>query len=243
MRSIILTLLICCSSTGFAQDTSSFKPEGAWILTAIRHDNTLINAELPESGPYRWTFPNLHWLFRDKKLYQIDYPCCLQEVSSFNETGKNLRINGKGRSEELFSMELRNDSLVLTSHFPYGETCYLIKDSLPVRELAKFAEGWVNPVCLYGDWDIPTGEVSVEFDAILVTYPWKLPERIHVEAKNLHHYWANNRFYLEVDGVKRPFRVKHVSQQTGNMTLTPDNWGDMYAKNQHSEVWLRRTID
>ncbi|WP_343633849.1 hypothetical protein [Fluviicola sp.] len=240
MKLIGILILICCSFKVLAQDSSSSKLEGAWILTAIRCDNKLISSEFPDPGPYRWIFPNLHWLFQEEKVYEIDYPCCLQEVSSVSEKGKELRIKWNSGLEEGFSIDFRNDSLILTSDLPYGERYYLIKDGLPVNELAKFIKGYINPVCLYGDWEIPTGEVSVEYDAILVSYPWKLQEQVHVEAKNLHHYWANNRFYLEVDGVKRPFRVKHVSLQTGNMMLTPDKWANVHAENQYSEVWLRR---
>lgn len=239
MKQILPVFFFCFSFLSIAQN----KLEGAWILTAVRHDNTLITSEVPDLGPYRWIFPNTHWLFKDNKLYEIDYPCCLKEISNAVEK-KDLLLKAKDGQEELFSIDLWNDSLVLTSELPYGETDYLIRDTLQVKELAKFANGYINPVCLYGNWEIPVGEVSVEYDAINVWYPWKMKEQIHVDSKNLHHYWANNRFYLEVDGVKRPFTVESVSLQDGNMILIPGSWVKEYIKEpdayQVSNVWLRR---
>ena len=243
MKTTFILLLLIASFQVFSQNSQL---NGAWILTAIRHDNTLIALDIPDPGPYRWTSPNTHWLFKNEKSYEIDYPCCLLEASTISVKGDNLLIKAKGGSDELFGIEFRNDSLILTSELPYGAAYYLIKDTLPLKELDKFTSGYINPVCFYGNWDIPTGEVSVRSDAIIVWYPWKFPEKINIDANNLHHYWANNRLYLEVDGVKRPFKVKSVSHQTGNMILIPEKWVNEYIIKQNLEpyqisiVWLRR---
>ncbi|MGV3612174.1 MAG: hypothetical protein ACO1N0_14540 [Fluviicola sp.] len=219
---------------------------GAWILTAIRHDNSFIVSDSPDPDPYRWTLPNTHWLFKEKKLYEINYPCCLEDVCSVTEKGNNAYIKTEGGQEEMLNMDFRNDSLILTSEFPYGATYYLIKDSIPVKELIKYTSNTINPLCLYGDWDIPVGEVPVPFDAITIWYPWKLPEKIHIDEKNLHHYWANNRLYLEVDGVKRPFRVKTVSLTSEDLVLTPESWVEEYIRKHKlyryevESVWLRK---
>lgn len=222
------------------------QPKGAWILSSIRLDNSLATSEYTD-GPYRWIYPNEHWLFRDQKIYIVDYPCCMLQVNHFVTEKETLRIKGvNGRLDEVFQMDFRNDSLILNNSLPYGSCYYFVKDTLQVKELLKFADGYVNPVCLYGDWEIPTGEVSVEFDAINVWYPWKLPEKVHVQAKNLHHYWANNRFYLEVDGVKRPFIVGSVSLKDNDLILIPDRWVKDEIKkkkldpDQISTIWLRR---
>lgn len=250
---LLLTLFFLSFSLLFlAQDSISPKLSGAWILSAMRMDNTLINSDYPDPGPYRWIYPNTHWLFKDKKIYQIDYPCCLIEVDDFVTENKTiLRIKAdEGRQDEVLFIDFRNDSLILSDELQYGTTYYFLKDTIPVKELAKFTNGYINPICLYGDWEIPVGEVSVEFDAINVWYPWKMKAEIHVDVNNLHHYWAKNRFYLEVDGVKRPFKVGTVSKQNDNMTLIPEDWWvDDYIKKQKldlyqiSNVWLRRIDD
>lgn len=245
MRLFALILMFSFRLSG--QEMASFKLNGAWILTAIRMDNTLISSDYPDPGPYRWIYPNRHWLFKDQKICEVDYPCCMAQVSHFAEEKGMLRIKGvNGGGDEVFAITFRNDSLILVNELEYGSSYYLIKDTTLVKELTKFSDGYINPICLHGDWEIPTGEVSVEYDALNVWYPWKMKEQIHVDVNNLHHYWANNRFYLEVDGVKRPFKVAEVSLQTGNMTLLPENWVKDYIKKnkldtyQVSNVWLRK---
>jgi hypothetical protein len=251
MKSLLAILFVCCSHLFFAQDSISPKLNGAWILSAIRHDNTLYKrSDYLETGAYRLTFPNTHWLFKDQKIYEIDYPCCLLEVSDFvieNKTAIRIKEKGQTHSQsQAFFIDFRNDSLIFTSDYEYGSTYYFLKDTIPVKELTKFSDGYINPVCLYGDWSIPIGEVSDGADAINVWYPWKMKEKIHVDANNLHHYWANNRFYLEIDGVKRPFKVENVSLRNDNMSLIPENWVNEYIKKQKldpyqiSNVWLRR---
>lgn len=249
MKSFSTIIFLYCSLQLFAQDVISSKLNGAWILSAIRSDNTLINSDYADPGPYRWTSPNTHWLFKDKKIYEIEYPCCLLSTTNFKiaKEGDLFRMSAiEGRMDQLFSVQFQNDSLILDESLPYGARYYFIRDTIPVKELTKFTTGYINPLCLYGDWAIPTGEVSVEFDAINVWYPWKMKEQIHVDAKNLHHYWANNRFYLEVDGVKRPFKVGSVSLQNNDLILIPESWVKEYIKKQKldpyqiSNVWLRR---
>lgn len=243
MKQVLPVLFLYFSFLSIAQN----KLEGAWVLTKVRLDNTLITSEIPEPGPYQWIFPNMHWLFKDQKIYEVDYPCCKTQISHFVEEKEILLIKGiNGAPDERFMIGFQRDTLLLQSELSYGSMYYLVKDTLPVEELYKFHDGYINPACLYGDWEIPVGEVSVEYDAINVWYPWKMKEQIHVEAKNLHHYWANNRFYLEVDGVKRPFTVESVSLQDRNMILIPGSWVKEYIKKQKpdpyqvSNVWLRR---
>jgi len=235
-----------------AQDSLIAQLQGSWILTAIRMDNTLISSEFPQPGPYRWISPNTHWIFKSNGFYEIDYPCCLIRTGTFalrKEEELFMSFGTQRKIDELFTIQFRRDSLILENRLSYGSSYYFVKDSLPVKELNRFTTGYVNPVCLYGTWEIPVGEVSVEFDAINVWYPWKLPETIHVNAKNLHHYWANNRFYLEVDGVKRPFKVEKVSINENDLILIPESWVNETINKQKleryqvSNVWLRRRND
>lgn len=246
MKAILLLGFFIASKQLFSQND---QPKGAWILSSIRVDNSLVTSEYTD-GPYRWIYPNEHWLFRDQKIYIVDYPCCMLQFNHFVTEKETLRIKGVDRRlDEVFQMDFRNDSLILNNSLPYGSCYYFVKDTLQAKELLKFADGYINPVCLYGDWEIPTGEVSVEFDAITVWYPWKMKETIHVDEKNLHHYWGNNRFYLEVDGVKRPFVVGNVSLQDNDLILIPEKWVNDYIKRQKldryqvSNVWLRRIKD
>jgi hypothetical protein len=249
MKSLLAILFICCSHLFFAQDSISSKLSGAWILSAIRIDNSLKTSEFTnENDSYRWIYPNTHWLFKNQKIYEIDYPCCLIEVSGFTiENKATIRIKVEGRTQtEAFLIDFHNDSLILINELDYGSSYYLTKDMLPVKELAKFSDGYINPVCLYGNWEISVGEVSVEFDAINVSYPWKMKEQIHVNATNLSDYWVNNRFYLEVDGVERPFKVESVSQHNDDLILIPENWVNEYIQKQKLDphqtltAWLRR---
>jgi hypothetical protein len=243
MKNLLLYFLILLPISAFSQNSQL---SGAWILTSIRYDNTLLESDYPEPGPYRWTSPNTHWVFKDNKCYEINYPCCLLNEKTVSIKEGTLYLKATDRSVEMFGFDFRNDSLILTGQLPDQSVYYFIKDTIPLKELNKFTTGYVNPVCLYGDWEIPTGEVSVPFDAINVWYPWKLPEKIHIDEKNLHHYWANNRIYLEVDGVKRPFRVKKVSLDDENMTLIPESWVEEYIKKfnlsayEVESVWLRK---
>lgn len=250
MKSILILLFFCSSINLIAQDSISSKLNGSWILSAIRMDNVLLNSDSPDPGPYRWVTPNTHWLFKDRKVYEIDYPCCLFQMNKFkvNKEGDLCRMyEEKGRTDELYSVQFRNDSLILDEKLSYsGARYYFIPDTIPLKELEIFTNGYLNPVCLYGDWEIPAGEVSVKDDAINVWYPWKMKEEIHVDANNLNEYWSDNRFYLEVDGVKRPFKVENVSMYDEDLILIPENWVNDYIKKQKldsyqiSNVWLRR---
>ncbi len=248
MKINLALIFLTASLSVFSQEKQL---SGTWLLTSMRLDNTLINSDLPTEGPYRWIYPNTHWLFTNKKAYEIDYPCCLLEIYDYVVTKEGdhyLMSWSEGKLEAIYSIQLRNDSLIMEEKRLLGAVYYFVKDTIAGNELTKYTDSYINPVCLYGDWEIPIGEVSVAFDAINMWYPWKLPEKIHIDEKNLHQYWSNNRLYLEVDGVKRPFRVKKVSLQNENMTLIPESWVEEYIeKNKFDEyeyqvesVWLRK---
>lgn len=251
MNNFLIFISLFSVTPVFAQDsltTADF--QGIWHLTAERIEKSdLINEDAPFTPGFKWLYPDVHWIIKENKIYEIAYPCCLKNTYTFS-TGKDAIFVKQGRGEEyltdIYEVKFPKDSLVLENWVYTSYTMYFQKDTLPEKEINQIVKGAINPTCLYGDWEIPVGEVSVPYDAITVWYPYILPETIHIDAKNIHHYWANNLFYLEVDGVKKPFKVADVSLVDANLTLIPQSWvkkyreGSEYDRYDGSNVWLRK---
>lgn len=235
----------------FAQDSLTASDlQGTWHFTAERIEKSdLINEDVPFKPGFEWIYPDVHWIIKGNKIYEIAYPCCLQKTYTFS-TGKDAIFVRQGRGVEYFTeiyeVKFPKDSLVLENWIYTSRTMYLEKDTLPEKEIQQLIKGTINPTCLYGDWEIPVGEVSVPYDAIMVWYPYKLPETIHIDAKNIRNYWSKNLFYLEVDGVKKSFKLAGVSLNDDNMTLIPQSWVKKYQEESEydrydgSNVWLRK---
>lgn len=239
-----------------AQDSISLKGiEGTWKELYVKVDETGIPSEaLPvrdTEGPLIKTYSSdKHWVIRSNKLSIIAWPCSRYEQHTVELSGINLRFIPTDSTSwsEVYTLSFSHDTLLAKSLFPGSSTHYFVRDQLPAAQLNELLAGKINPQCLYGDWEIPVGEVSVPYDSIVVGYPFKLPAELHIKASNLHWYWANERFYLKVDGVKRPFKVNSVSATDENMWLIPEKWINKY-KDPNSEfeqsegyysVWLRR---
>lgn len=239
--------------SGYAQNEITMKNlEGTWKELEIRIDETFLPTEAvpvrDSPGPHKQTYTsNKHWIFRSGTLSVVAYPCCMSEHHNIVVTSDFLRLMPKDstRSEDVYTITLRGDTL-LAEKFGGASIHYLVRDKLPAQKLNDILAGKVNPVCFHGDWEIPVGEVSVPYDAIVVSYPFKLPAELHINASNQHWYWANNRFYLEVDGVKRPFKVHSVASDEDDMWLIPEKWIKNYKNPEYPEedayysVWLRR---
>ena len=256
---IIILLLFLLPAYGMPQDTVSLKKiQGSWKELFVVVDETGIPSEaLPVrdvEGPIINTYSSdKHWVIQSNKLSIIEWPCSMSEQHTIDLYNNMLRIVPKDSNswEESYFLSFHHDTLVAESPDFGRETHYFLRERLPQKQLANLLTGKINPECLYGDWEIPVGEVSVPYDAIVVGYPFILPAELHIKSSNLHWYWANNRFYLEVDGVKRPFKVISVSKTDENMWLMPEKWINTYKNpdpelaepDEYYKVWLRRTSE
>ncbi len=253
MNNFLIFISFLSITRFFAQDSLTTSDlQGTWHLTAEQIvKSPLVNEDVAYTPGFRWFYPDVHWIIKGNKIYEIAYPCSLRNTLTFKTFGDGIlvkRARGEEYYETMYSVRFPKDSMVMEENMFTSHTTYFQKDTLPEKEINQIIKGTINPTCLYGDWEIPVGEVSVPYDAITVWYPYKLPETIHIDAKNIHHYWANNLFYLEVDGVKKPFKVAGVSLNDDNMTLIPQSWVKKYQEESEydrydeSTVWLRKIL-
>lgn len=225
--------------------------KGTWRLEYTVSNSPEITEEVPpidadgKQIPRRYYKTSEYWVFQDKKVSVVDYPCCWLNSGKFSTTDSSavVFLNGSEYNDLFLSLELKNDTLTASNPMC---SYYFVRDTLSSDTLNPLIHRRINPGCLFGTWEIPVGEVAVEYDAIMVWYPWKMVDTFTVNNRNINWYWSKNRFYLDVDGVKRPFKVKTVSNSNGNLTLRPERWVRFYIKRDNLDaymvesVWLRK---
>lgn len=238
----------------YGQKAAKQSFQGAWKVVYERYEFDGRSEEAPlidRDGVFveerdRYDYPEEHWVFRGSKVYRIAFPCCLLSSGTLTQkdSAAKLTLSIGYTTEVLYSSSIGKDTIFFSD--PMSTYC-LVRDTLNAAELDPLLKGIVNPKCLWGTWEIPTGEVAVPDDGIMISYPWKMPDSLTITPENQHWYLANNRFYLEVDGVKRPFKVKSIdSEGYGGIYLEPETWVKAYMEkydlypSEVEHVWLRR---
>ena len=252
MKSYLLIICFFISLVSFSQKVKTSDLQGSWRvefvvsnLPEISEISAYQDAEHEYYDNRKYFESNEFWVIKDKKVSCVDYPCCSLGSGKLTSTDTSIEIHfEKSDLREMFyTLQLSNDTLSASN---FLHTYYLVRDTLDSDTLYPLIRGKINSACLMGTWEIPIGEVSVPFDAIVVWYPWKMVDTFTVNQRNINWYWSKNRFYLDVDGVKRAFKVRTVSNSEGNLILVPERWVKFYIKRDKLEdymvdhVWLQK---
>ncbi len=252
MKSYLLIICFFSIQISFSQKVKTTDLQGSWRVEFVV-SNMPETSEMPEyrdsEEEYydnrRYYETNEFWIIKDKKVSCVDYPCCSLGFGKLASTDTTTEIHFEENNmrDLYYTLQLSNDTLSASN---FMHTYYLVRDTLDSDTLYPLTRGKINTECLKGTWEIPVGEVSVPFDAIVVWYPWTMVDTFTVNNRNINWYWSKNRFYLDVDGVKRPFKVKTVSNSEESLILVPERWVKYYIKRdklddyQVDHVWLRR---
>jgi hypothetical protein len=254
MKSCLIILSCFLANVIFPQKLKTSDVQGTWKLLWSASNLPYLTEEVPEidseegNGNRIVYAQNEFWEFRQKEVYFLNYPCCIASTGklSTKDTTLQIRFESSYSNDLFYRLELHNDTLIASE---FNTTYYLVRDTLESESLSLLLKKKINPECFYGKWEIPVGEVSVPYDAILVWYPWKMVDTFVVNTRNINWYWKKNRFYLDVDGEKRAFKVKGFSEDLENLTLVPDSWVRYYIRRDKLDayvvehVWLRRIED
>jgi len=254
MRSCLIILSCFIANITFSQQLKASDLNGTWKLLWSTSNFPYVTEDAPDidseedSGGRVFYSENEYWEFREKKVYRLNYPCCVASTGKleYKDTTLQIRFDSHYSNDEFYRLELRNDTLVASE---FSGTYYLVRDPLETATLNLLLKRKINSECFFGTWEIPVGEVSVPFDAIVVWYPWQMVDTFTVNTRNINWYWKKNRFYLDVDGEKKAFKVRGFSEDLNNLTLVPESWVKYYIKRDKLDdymvghVWLRRTED